>query len=50
MSKHRSRPPTQGIHRRTRLLVVDNSNLGKEANNSGKLAYCIHVYKPGGSN
>uniref|UniRef100_A0A914YYE3 Large ribosomal subunit protein uL14m n=1 Tax=Panagrolaimus superbus TaxID=310955 RepID=A0A914YYE3_9BILA len=47
MSKHRSRPPTTGIHRRTRLLVVDNSNLGKEANNSGKLAYCIHVYKSG---
>lgn len=31
----------------TRLIVVDNSALGKEAENSGKLAYCIHVYKQG---
>lgn len=44
---HRSRPPHPGIHRRTRLLVVDNSTLGKEANISGRLAYCIHVYKRG---
>ncbi|CAI4229910.1 unnamed protein product [Auanema sp. JU1783] len=36
-----------GIHRRTRCMVVDNSTLGKEANASGKLAYCIHVYKQG---
>jgi hypothetical protein len=26
---------------------VDNSALGKEANMSGKPAYCIHVYKQG---
>ncbi|KAI6172493.1 60S ribosomal protein L23 [Aphelenchoides besseyi] len=47
LSKHRTRPPTVGIHRRTRLIVVDNSAIGKEANTSGQLAYCIHVYKPG---
>uniref|UniRef100_A0A915DPZ4 Large ribosomal subunit protein uL14m n=1 Tax=Ditylenchus dipsaci TaxID=166011 RepID=A0A915DPZ4_9BILA len=47
MSIHRKRPPTMGIHRRTRLVTVDNSTLGKEANLSGKLAYCIHVYKHG---
>ncbi|KAH7694343.1 Protein MRPL-14 b [Aphelenchoides avenae] len=47
MSHHRSRPPTYGIHRRTRLIVVDNSALGKEANTSGRLAYCIHTYKLG---
>ena len=47
MSRHRSRPPTYGIHRRTRLICVDNSELGKEANMSGKLAYCIWVYKHG---
>uniref|UniRef100_A0AC34R6M3 Large ribosomal subunit protein uL14 n=1 Tax=Panagrolaimus sp. JU765 TaxID=591449 RepID=A0AC34R6M3_9BILA len=47
LSKHRSRAPVPGIHRRTRLLVVDNSAIGKEVNNSGKLAYCIHVYKSG---
>lgn len=29
-------------------MVVDNSALGKEANTSGKLAYCIDVYKAGG--
>ncbi|VDK86248.1 unnamed protein product [Litomosoides sigmodontis] len=48
LSRHRTRPPSTGIQRRTRLLVVDNSTLGKEANTSGKLAYCIDVYKPGG--
>uniref|UniRef100_A0AAF5Q5Z3 Large ribosomal subunit protein uL14m n=2 Tax=Wuchereria bancrofti TaxID=6293 RepID=A0AAF5Q5Z3_WUCBA len=48
LSRHRTRPPSTGIERRTRLLVVDNSALGKEANTSGKLAYCIDVYKPGG--
>ncbi|VDN04980.1 unnamed protein product [Thelazia callipaeda] len=48
LSRHRTRPPSSGIHRRTRLLVVDNSALGKEANTSGKLAYCIDVKKPGG--
>ncbi|KAM3718061.1 39S ribosomal protein L14 [Dirofilaria immitis] len=48
LSRHRTRPPSTGIERRTRLLVVDNSELGKEANTSGKLAYCIDVYKPGG--
>lgn len=47
MSVHRTRPPNPGIHRRTRLLVVDNSPIGKEANTSGKLAYCIWVYKSG---
>jgi len=47
MSRHRSRPPSGGIARRTRLIVVDNSPLGKEANSSGRLAYCIHVYKKG---
>lgn len=47
MSRHRTRPPVPGIQRRTRLLVVDNSALGKEANLSGKPAYCIHVYKQG---
>ncbi|KAK0421382.1 hypothetical protein QR680_015208 [Steinernema hermaphroditum] len=47
LSRHRTRPPNPGIHRRTRCVVVDNSALGKEANNSGKLAYCIHVYKQG---
>lgn len=47
LSRHRSRPPCPGIHRRTRCIVVDNSALGKEANTSGKLAYCIHVYKQG---
>jgi len=47
LSRHRSRPPNPGIHRRTRLIVVDNSAIGKEANTSGKLAYCIHVYKRG---
>ncbi|KAI6183700.1 60S ribosomal protein L23 [Aphelenchoides bicaudatus] len=47
MSRHRTRPPVRGITRRTRLLVVDNSALGKEANLSGKPAYCIHVYKQG---
>ena len=47
LSRHRSRPPCPGIHRRTRLLVVDNSEMGKEANMSGKLPYCIHVYKQG---
>ncbi|GMT14811.1 hypothetical protein PFISCL1PPCAC_6108, partial [Pristionchus fissidentatus] len=47
LSKHRSRPPVMGIHRRTRCMVVDNSQLGKEAHSSGKLAYCIHVYKQG---
>ncbi|EFP07769.1 hypothetical protein CRE_26147 [Caenorhabditis remanei] len=36
-----------GIHRRTRLNVVDNSALGKEADTTGKLPYCIHVYKQG---
>ncbi|CAJ0565901.1 unnamed protein product, partial [Mesorhabditis spiculigera] len=46
-SKHRTRAPTFGIHRRTRLMVVDNSTLGKEAHASGKLAYCIHTYKQG---
>lgn len=35
------------MHRRTRLIVVDNSALGKEANISGRLAYIIHVYKSG---
>uniref|UniRef100_A0A0M3JBS2 60S ribosomal protein L23 n=1 Tax=Anisakis simplex TaxID=6269 RepID=A0A0M3JBS2_ANISI len=48
LSVHRTRPPCPGIHRRTRCIVVDNSALGKEANTSGKLAYCIHVYKQGG--
>uniref|UniRef100_A0A915PZ36 Large ribosomal subunit protein uL14m n=1 Tax=Setaria digitata TaxID=48799 RepID=A0A915PZ36_9BILA len=48
LSRHRTRPPSTGIERRTRLLVVDNSALGKEANTSGKLAYCIDVYKSGG--
>ncbi|VBB27563.1 unnamed protein product [Acanthocheilonema viteae] len=48
LSRHRTRPPSTGIERRTRLLVVDNSELGKEANTSGKLAYCIDVYKTGG--
>jgi len=47
LSKHRSRPPCPGIHRKTRCLVVDNSAIGKEVNTSGKLAYCIHVYKQG---
>ncbi|KAI6232927.1 60S ribosomal protein L23 [Aphelenchoides fujianensis] len=47
LSKHRTRTPTVGIHRRTRLVVVDNSAVGKEANTSGRLAYCIHVYKQG---
>uniref|UniRef100_A0AC35UCG4 60S ribosomal protein L23 n=1 Tax=Rhabditophanes sp. KR3021 TaxID=114890 RepID=A0AC35UCG4_9BILA len=47
LSKHRTRTPHPGIHRRTRCVVVDNSALGKEANNSGKLAYCINVYKQG---
>ncbi|VDN36355.1 unnamed protein product [Gongylonema pulchrum] len=47
LSRHRTRPPNPGIHRRTRLLVVDNSALGKEANTCGKLAYCIDVCKPG---
>ncbi|KAI6219635.1 hypothetical protein M3Y95_01087600 [Aphelenchoides besseyi] len=47
LSKHRTRPPTVGIQRRTRLVVVDNSAVGKEANTSGQLAYCIHVYKHG---
>lgn len=47
MSRHRTRPPYPGIIRRTRLVVVDNSALGKEANLSGKLAYCIHVCKRG---
>ena len=28
-------------------MVVDNSQLGKEAQTSGKLAYCMHVYKQG---
>lgn len=44
---HRSRPPNPGICRRTRLLAVDNSPIGKEANTNGKLAYCIWVYKHG---
>lgn len=44
---HRSRPPNPGIHRRSRCVVVDNSAIGKEANSSGRLAYCIHVYKHG---
>ncbi|CAD5227339.1 unnamed protein product [Bursaphelenchus xylophilus] len=47
LSIHRSRPPNPGIHRRTRCVVVDNSAIGKEANSSGRLAYCIHVYKKG---
>ncbi|KAK5967499.1 hypothetical protein GCK32_004905 [Trichostrongylus colubriformis] len=47
LSKHRSRPPCMGIQRRTRLNVVDNSALGKEAHTSGKRAYCIDVYKQG---
>ncbi|VDP55932.1 unnamed protein product [Heligmosomoides polygyrus] len=47
MSKHRTRPPCMGIHRRTRCNVVDNSALGKEAHTSGKRAYCIDVYKQG---
>ncbi|EYC38908.1 hypothetical protein Y032_0687g1531 [Ancylostoma ceylanicum] len=47
MSKHRTRPPVMGIHRRTRCNVVDNSALGKEAHMSGKRAYCIDVYKQG---
>ncbi|CAL2032637.1 unnamed protein product [Caenorhabditis brenneri] len=47
LSKHRTRAPTMGIHRRTRLNVVDNSALGKEADTTGKLPYCIHVYKQG---
>ncbi|KAI1720197.1 ribosomal protein l14p/L23e domain-containing protein [Ditylenchus destructor] len=47
VSRHRSRPPSQGIHRRTRLIIVDNSELGKEANASGKLAYCINTMKHG---
>uniref|UniRef100_A0A0K0E8F6 Large ribosomal subunit protein uL14m n=1 Tax=Strongyloides stercoralis TaxID=6248 RepID=A0A0K0E8F6_STRER len=47
LSRHRSRPPCPGIHRMTRFLVVDNSPLGKEANTSGRPAYCIHVYKQG---
>ncbi|PAV84450.1 hypothetical protein WR25_09286 [Diploscapter pachys] len=47
LSHHRSRPPTVGIHRRTRLNVVDNSALGKEAHEVGKPAYCIWVYKAG---
>uniref|UniRef100_A0A912M2X8 Large ribosomal subunit protein uL14m n=1 Tax=Haemonchus contortus TaxID=6289 RepID=A0A912M2X8_HAECO len=47
MSKHRTRPPSMGIHRRTRLNVVDNSALGKEAHTTGKRAYCIDVYKQG---
>ncbi|CAB3404918.1 unnamed protein product [Caenorhabditis bovis] len=48
LSKHRTRAPSMGIHRRTRLNVVDNSALGKEADAAGKLPYCIHVYKQGG--
>jgi len=47
MSHHRSRPPSSGLHRRSRVLVVDNSALGKEANSSGRLAYAIWVYKMG---
>lgn len=47
MSRHRSRPPTFGIHRRTDLICIDNSEIGKDANMSGRLAYCIWVYKRG---
>jgi hypothetical protein len=47
MSHHRSRPPSSGLQRRSRVLVVDNSALGREANTSGRMAYCIWVYKIG---
>ncbi|KAF6027521.1 hypothetical protein EB796_014187 [Bugula neritina] len=33
------------IQLRTRLKVVDNSLLGKEAVERGRPAYCIHVYQ-----
>ena len=32
----------------TRLKVVDNSNIGREADLSGKPAKCIHVYRKTG--
>ncbi|CAK5088730.1 unnamed protein product [Meloidogyne enterolobii] len=47
MSRHRTRPPTYGIQRRTELVCIDNSEIGKDANMSGRLAYCIWVYKRG---
>src|SRR4051812_36285969 len=47
MSHHRTRPPTSGIARRTRLIVVDNSQIGKEAHEAGKLGYCIWTYNRG---
>ncbi|KAL7070652.1 hypothetical protein ACQ4LE_009675 [Meloidogyne hapla] len=45
MSRHRTRPPTYGILRKTDLVCIDNSEIGKDANMSGRLAYCIWVYK-----
>uniref|UniRef100_A0A914H2Z8 Large ribosomal subunit protein uL14 n=1 Tax=Globodera rostochiensis TaxID=31243 RepID=A0A914H2Z8_GLORO len=47
MSRHRTRPPQYGMTRRSRVLCVDNSEIAKEANMSGKLAYIIWVYKDG---
>lgn len=38
---------SQHIMKMTRLRVVDNSALGKEAMMEGKPPRCIHVYKPG---
>lgn len=34
------------IQLRTRLRVVDNSEIGKQAMTEGKPPRCIHVYKP----
>ena len=35
----------QWVQKQTRLRVVDNSKLGREAMTEGKQVKCIHVYK-----
>ena len=47
MSRHRTRPPTFGLQRLTRVNVVDNSKLAREALLHHRLPYVINVYKPG---
>lgn len=47
MSHHRTRPPTLGIQSMTRVIVVDNSTLGKEAHQLGRLPKIVHVLKQG---
>ena len=44
--KHYRPPHTYGAYSRTRLRVVDNSKIGREAMAEGKPPYVIRVYSP----